>query len=294
VKQQLAGEHQQQEQMARQQALDQAAADYRPLLETAVKALSDMLEAFSREQVDYATLKAAHDPALAAYLAAIALADSAVATYQFERQMSGWTATYANSDAIQAFAKFPPPTLPAYALMRWIADSPDRAAKRWRIGFFVMLLGLLPHHEDPGLRRTVRWHAISGRAILQRSRVLRHEQPMTTTARPCQALTRSGQPCRCYAVHDGDGFCFTHDPRLAAQRAESRRRGGHARHGRRVTRSDTPPPQVRTIDDVLVVLNAGLADLWTLENSIARVRTLTALDTHSEHSSANLRLGLRR
>jgi|SRR5215218_8737959 hypothetical protein len=42
----------------------------------------------------------------------------------------------------------------------------------------------------------------------------------------CRAITQTGKPCS-GTPRPGTGFCWFHDPALAAQRADGRRRGGH-------------------------------------------------------------------
>lgn len=141
AKRRLAGEQitEQQAQVARWGALEQAARDYAPLLERCREALAAMLVVFNQPSVDIATLKAAHDSAVVAYEEAFSFANRAVGLYIYGRAV--WTQTYANTEFIQAFAKFAPSILPAYALMRWIADAPDAGVKNWRIGLFVMFYG---------------------------------------------------------------------------------------------------------------------------------------------------------
>lgn len=48
----------------------------------------------------------------------------------------------------------------------------------------------------------------------------------------CKAITRSGSPCRSYAIL-GSEYCFTHDPAKASERAAAHYKGGKARQAQR-------------------------------------------------------------
>lgn len=45
-----------------------------------------------------------------------------------------------------------------------------------------------------------------------------------TERKRCKSLTRSGKPCRGYALEDG--YCFSHSPALEKKRLEARKKGG--------------------------------------------------------------------
>jgi hypothetical protein len=92
----------------------------------------------------------------------------------------------------------------------------------------------------------------------------------------CKAKTTSGQACRSQAIK-GSTFCFIHDPTLGAARAKARKRGGERRRVPHVGSPETLPASVRTIDDVLKVLDYALAESMPLENSIQRGRLLVAI-----------------
>lgn len=93
----------------------------------------------------------------------------------------------------------------------------------------------------------------------------------------CKATTKSGQACSGWAIGGGD-YCFTHDPSRGEARALARRTGGYNRkapHG-----GGDPgavPGQVRTLADVLAVLDYALRETLALENSIARGRLLVSI-----------------
>lgn len=99
---------------------------------------------------------------------------------------------------------------------------------------------------------------------------------MTTTTR-CKATTKSGQPCQAWAV-EGSDYCFWHDPLRARERAEARKRGGKARHGRRIGTTGRPAPvSVQTMAEVVSLLERTVNDALALENSLQRARTIATL-----------------
>lgn len=92
----------------------------------------------------------------------------------------------------------------------------------------------------------------------------------------CKGKTKTGHPCPNPGTHSG--FCFTHDPARVRERAEARRLGGYNRrapHG--AVDPASLPGKIRTLDDVLAVLDYALAEAVPLENSINRGRLLIAL-----------------
>ena len=93
----------------------------------------------------------------------------------------------------------------------------------------------------------------------------------SSTGRQCEALTKSGKRCASYAV-DGSRFCYWHCPELAADRKRARSDGGRARHGRKLTTSGADLVGLRSVSDVVVVLEGAMRDLLTLENSVSRAR----------------------
>ena len=70
----------------------------------------------------------------------------------------------------------------------------------------------------------------------------------------------------------GSDFCFAHDPASQTKRAEARRRGGAARHGR--TFAPGERVTVRDVGDVMAVLEEAVNLAMGLEPSIAKARTL--------------------
>ena len=92
----------------------------------------------------------------------------------------------------------------------------------------------------------------------------------------CTAKTAKGEPCRANAGKDSE-FCFLHDPARGGEAAQARKKGGERLrpgHGGVV---DGLPAQVRTLDDVLQVLDYSLREALPLENSVQRGRLLVAI-----------------
>jgi len=90
----------------------------------------------------------------------------------------------------------------------------------------------------------------------------------------CKAETKNGSPCRMEA--QSNGWCYSHDPDLAAERAESRRLGGINRRRRRIA---AVPKDVRlaTLADVTAALETALTDALVLENSAGRSRVIASI-----------------
>lgn len=92
----------------------------------------------------------------------------------------------------------------------------------------------------------------------------------------CKAQNASGQPCQAQAIKNSV-FCFTHDAPSAAARQVARKRGGLRRRVGHVGNSTDLPEQVKTIDDVLKVLNYALKESLPLENSVQRGRLIVSI-----------------
>ena len=92
----------------------------------------------------------------------------------------------------------------------------------------------------------------------------------------CRAKTISGQACQAQAITNSN-FCFTHDPASGAARAKARKIGGQRNRTPHAGNPEILPAKVRTIDDVLVVLDYALAEVIPLENSIQRGRFIVAI-----------------
>lgn len=104
----------------------------------------------------------------------------------------------------------------------------------------------------------------------------KHAAP--STARPCKATTKQGKPCAGRCLPDRD-YCLFHDPARATERAADRRKGGKARHGRRIDQvnAERPAVKIESVADVLAVVTGAINDTLALENSNQRNRTLGTL-----------------
>jgi len=91
----------------------------------------------------------------------------------------------------------------------------------------------------------------------------------------CQGLTKIGQPCLARA--GASGFCYFHDPTRAPDRAVAHKLGGLRRRAGHGGDPAGLPQKVRTLADVLTILDFTLAEALPLENSIARGRLLVAI-----------------
>ncbi len=92
----------------------------------------------------------------------------------------------------------------------------------------------------------------------------------------CKSKTENGEKCRANALK-GSTFCFMHDPANARNRAEARKRGGKRRRVTHAGNLASIPNQVRSLTDVMLILDYTLAEVIPMENSIARGRLLIAL-----------------
>ena len=92
----------------------------------------------------------------------------------------------------------------------------------------------------------------------------------------CQASKKSGDPCGAYALSSGE-FCFVHDPQKSAERAAARKLGGLRRRAGHGGDPAGVPGKVRTLADVLEVLDYVLAEALALENGVQRGRLLVAI-----------------
>ncbi len=91
----------------------------------------------------------------------------------------------------------------------------------------------------------------------------------------CQAKTKTGRECGNNTLK-GSEYCFTHDPRRAAERAAARKLGG-MRRGAHAGDTSSLPAKIKTVDGVLSLLDYCLAELAALDNGIPRARALIAL-----------------
>lgn len=94
--------------------------------------------------------------------------------------------------------------------------------------------------------------------------------------RSCKHRMDDGQPCRAAPLHDSD-FCLFHSPEHAEEAAEARRLGGLRR---RKEKAVAGAYDIEGLDDVPKIrrlLEIAALDTLSLENSVARSRTLAYL-----------------
>lgn len=91
--------------------------------------------------------------------------------------------------------------------------------------------------------------------------------------RGCTFAMPDGHLCRAPALR-GERFCLMHDPEKADEVAEARKLGGVRRRRERTLSGAYELAGVRSVDDLLRVVEIAIFDLLGLENSIARARAL--------------------
>lgn len=91
----------------------------------------------------------------------------------------------------------------------------------------------------------------------------------------CQATNRFGGTCGSNAM-EGGIYCFSHDPSHAVRRQEARRKGGFLRKTPKA-RVDREKCCLRSVDDVLNLLEETLADTTLQENSTSRTKALVSI-----------------
>jgi hypothetical protein len=92
----------------------------------------------------------------------------------------------------------------------------------------------------------------------------------------CTHITDAGQPCRAAAL-EHDEFCLFHSPARADAVQEARRLGGLRRRRERTVSLACEFQGLRTVSDILLVLESTVNETLALDNSIARSRALAHL-----------------
>ena len=92
----------------------------------------------------------------------------------------------------------------------------------------------------------------------------------------CAGSKENGQGCRAPKLKDSD-YCLMHSPEHAEEMAEARRLGG-LRRRREVTVSGAYEfSGLQSVAEIRRIVEIGVLDTLSLENSIARSRTLAYL-----------------
>ncbi len=94
--------------------------------------------------------------------------------------------------------------------------------------------------------------------------------------RHCQQRLKDGTFCRAAPLKDGD-FCWFHDPEHKQEVAEARRLGGLRRRREVAVAGAFDFGGLSTVADIRRLLEVAVLDTLSLENSVARARTLAYL-----------------
>jgi len=94
--------------------------------------------------------------------------------------------------------------------------------------------------------------------------------------RSCKYRKDDGQPCRAPPLHDSD-FCLFHSPDHAKETAEARRLGGLRRRKEKTVASAYDLEGLDDVPKIRRLLEIAVLDTLSLENSVARSRTLAYL-----------------
>jgi hypothetical protein len=89
----------------------------------------------------------------------------------------------------------------------------------------------------------------------------------------CAYAKADGQPCRMAPLHDRP-YCFSHDPERAEEAAEARRLGGLRRKKEGTIAVAFDFAGLESVPAIRRILEIVTIDLFALDNSIARDRTL--------------------
>ncbi len=92
-------------------------------------------------------------------------------------------------------------------------------------------------------------------------------------ARTCRAETGKGEPCRQAPLQESE-FCFWHSPDHTTEAAEARRLGGLRRRKENAVSGAYDVEGLATVDQIRRLIEIAVLDTLSMENSIARSRTL--------------------
>jgi hypothetical protein len=94
--------------------------------------------------------------------------------------------------------------------------------------------------------------------------------------RTCKALKDDGSRCQAAPLHGGQ-FCLMHSPEHAEEMAEARRLGGLRRRREKAVSGAYDFEGLADVVQVRRLLEIAVLDTLSLENSVARSRTLAYL-----------------
>jgi len=92
-------------------------------------------------------------------------------------------------------------------------------------------------------------------------------------SRACNFAKDDGERCRAPPLHDGE-FCFAHDPAHAEEMAEARRVGGLRRRREKAVQGAYDIEGLEDVGAIRRLVEVAALDTLSLDNSIARARTL--------------------
>jgi len=95
-------------------------------------------------------------------------------------------------------------------------------------------------------------------------------------ARACKAIKEDGSRCQAPPLLDGD-FCLMHSPEHAEEMAEARRLGGLRRRREKAVSGAYDLEGLDDVPKIRRLLEIAVLDTLSLENSVARSRTLAYL-----------------
>ena len=99
---------------------------------------------------------------------------------------------------------------------------------------------------------------------------------MVTAQPSCHGRNAAGEPCRAPALRDQDA-CFWHSPDHEAEAAEARRLGGLRRRREGALAGAYELDSLASTLELRRLLEIAAFDALGLENSVARVRAITAI-----------------
>jgi len=94
--------------------------------------------------------------------------------------------------------------------------------------------------------------------------------------RQCAFRSATGKPCRAAPLRDGE-FCLMHSPERVKEVQEARRLGGLRRRRESTISSAYQFDSLNSVDGIRRIVEVAVLDTLSMENSIARSRTLAYL-----------------
>ena len=94
--------------------------------------------------------------------------------------------------------------------------------------------------------------------------------------RRCEAIVEGGERCRARPMRESR-LCFFHDPETAQEAADARRVGGLRRRREGTVEGAYEFEGLGTVEQIRRLVEIAIVDTLSLENSIARARTLAYL-----------------